>query len=235
MEQAMSNPIPPDEIRQIPSWTRKYAQNRALPQFVVMAVWGLLFSGIFWSAYAGGQAHRAGQTLRFGLWLAVAVVCTAANLFLSIYLSFPGRAKRVVQMLTAWLYKSEGQVTIELPKTLRVSPMVPVLFAVGVLGQVVLAGSIPVRYQQPVSALYMIPFMLYIVFACKSVRGLWMTLWPALYALHAVLLLVGAPIVFENQWEFLNMLIPTAGYGALSFLAAHLYSRFALRRLRHLG
>jgi hypothetical protein len=77
--------------------------------------------------------------------------------------------------------------------------------------------------------------MLCIVLTGQSVGGLAVVLWPVLYALHAVLLLSGAPILFEDKWEVLNMLLPVFGYGMLSFLAGHLYSRIALRRLRHLG
>jgi len=56
--------------------------------------------------------------------------------------------------------------------------------------------------------------------------------WPSLYAVHAALLLAGAPILFAAKWDALNMALPTFGYGVLSFLVSHLYSRFALRRLR---
>lgn len=60
-------------------------------------------------------------------------------------------------------------------------------------------------------------------------------LWPGLYALHAILILAGAPIVLTGPWEALNMLIPIAGYGMLAGLASHAYGRFALHRLRRLA
>ena len=59
-----------------------------------------------------------------------------------------------------------------------------------------------------------------------------MLLWPGLYALHAILIVAGAPIVFTGAWEGLNMLLPVAGYGLLAGLAGHIYSRFALRKLK---
>ena len=138
-------------------------------------------------------------------------------------------------MLNARLYKSEGRVTVETTHDSRGKFVVPALFGMCVLGQVALGSYIPARYQQPVSALYVIPFLLFLVLSGKSVGGVAVVLWPILYALHAVLLLAGAPVLFQGKWEALNMLIPTAGYGALSFLVGHLYSRFALRRLRQLG
>jgi hypothetical protein len=57
-------------------------------------------------------------------------------------------------------------------------------------------------------------------------------LWPVLYALHAMLIVAGVPIVFSGKWKLLDMLIPTVGYGLLSAGIAHIYSRVVLRRLR---
>ncbi len=61
-------------------------------------------------------------------------------------------------------------------------------------------------------------------------------LWPALYAAHAILIVAGAPIAFTaHPWDMLNVLIPIAGYGLISGLAQHVYSRIALARLRKLS
>ena len=60
-------------------------------------------------------------------------------------------------------------------------------------------------------------------------------LWPALYAVHAILIVAGAPILFTGKWVSLNMMVPVAGYGILSALIAHLRGRFALRKLRRLA
>lgn len=57
-------------------------------------------------------------------------------------------------------------------------------------------------------------------------------LWPILYTLHAILIVVGAPIVFAGRDESFNMYLPIFGYGALTVLAVHLYNRLALRRLQ---
>ena len=62
-----------------------------------------------------------------------------------------------------------------------------------------------------------------------------MMLWPTLYAIHAILLVAGAPIYFGGKWEALNMFVPVVGYGVLAALAGHIYSRIALRRLRTLA
>ncbi len=47
--------------------------------------------------------------------------------------------------------------------------------------------------------------------------------------------MAGAPILFGGEWQSLNMLLPVGGYGILSALVAHAYSRRALRNLKVLA
>jgi hypothetical protein len=47
-----------------------------------------------------------------------------------------------------------------------------------------------------------------------------------------VLIVAGAPIAFVGRWEPLNMLVPIIGYGLLTSLIGHLYSRWALHSVR---
>ena len=96
-------------------------------------------------------------------------------------------------------------------------------------------GYIPIRYMQPVSAIYMVPFLVVIWFLIRPASSGLFLLWPALYGLHAVLLVAGVPILFSGKWDCMNMLLPTIGYGLLTTLVMHIYSRFALGRLRHLA
>ena len=77
--------------------------------------------------------------------------------------------------------------------------------------------------------------LLYLSYRLRKVSSPFMLLWPVLYGLHAILLAAGAPIYFGGNLEILNMLVPTAGYGLLSAVAGHIYSRFALRNLRRLA
>ena len=94
--------------------------------------------------------------------------------------------------------------------------------------------EIPIKYMQPISALYMVPFLVGLWFLMRPMAGCLALLWPLLYAIHAILIVSGAPILFTGPWYVLNMLIPVAGYGMLSALVSHLYSRVALRRLKRL-
>ena len=96
-------------------------------------------------------------------------------------------------------------------------------------------GYIPDQYMQPVSALYAVPFLVLLIVLKRPAGVPVMLLWPALYALHAILIMAGAPILFTGKWDGLNMLIPAAGYGILTGLVGHAYNRFALHRLRRLA
>jgi hypothetical protein len=88
---------------------------------------------------------------------------------------------------------------------------------------------------QPVSAIYVVPFLLVLHLMIRPAAGKLMLLWPTLYALHAILVVAGAPILFSGHWKGLNMLMPIAGYGLLTSLICHLYSRYALRKVKRLA
>ena len=141
----------------------------------------------------------------------------------------------------AWSSRGIGRQVAEPDQVVgRVSLWVAFLFKFCILASILLGmmGFFPIRYMQPVSALYIVPFFVYV--GARHARdgragSLFMSLWAALYALHAILLVAGAPIHFGRLDEALNVLIPLVGYGLIAALAAHIYSRFALRRLRALA
>ncbi len=223
------NQLPPDHIREIPKWTRAYARNRTLPALVVMAVWLALFlcsSRFFGRA---GDAWRAGQKVQFSLWLAAGLVCLATILLPSI----PPVTRKLQRALSKALYGHEGEVAVAADSQPRrvVRYAVCTIFIGGVLAEVALGSHIPDRYVQPVSALYVLPFL---VMAARW-AGLAGVLYPLLYGFHAVLILAGAPIWFQGKWAQLNILLPIGGYGILSLLGGHIYNRIALGRLRRLG
>ena len=113
--------------------------------------------------------------------------------------------------------------------------LVGVGFLLGVQASVLLGlvGKLPLEWMQPVSALYCVPLLIYSALRFHS--GIWPWLYAALYALHAILVMAGAPILFGGEWQSLNMLLPVGGYGILSALVAHAYSRRALRKLKVLA
>lgn len=222
-----------EEMRQLQHWVRYYAQNRSLPVVVVLLAFALLSLGIGLLSYFGGMAYRNGS---WGL-LAVCTVALVFALAATIYVSVPRWGGLRLQQLAQSLYAREGSVTITTPHAHRswLGLALGVAFGSCVFGSVVLGllGYLPDgKYMQPISALYVVPFLVALNFLMRPATGYIPLLWPLLYALHAVLIVVGAPIVFVGSWEALNMFVPIVGYGLLTSLVGHLYSRWALHNVR---
>ncbi len=224
-----------NDLREIPTWARRYAENRTLPMLVffgIFVVGSAAFGGLsYLTAWAYVTGHRA---------LAVAamlVLCGFAAWWM--WFSFVG-GQRIMRRITARLYRSEGTVSVgpaAEPDIWRKSPAVGFVFMFCVIASVGLGllGVLPIRYMQPISALYFVPFCVYLGITQRGTGSPFMSLWPTLYGIHAILLVAGAPIYFGGKWEALNMLIPVIGYGVLAALAGHIYSRVALHRLRMLA
>jgi len=223
------------DIRSIPTWARRYAQNRTLPMLgslVIFVVGFAAFGGLsYLTAWAYVTGHRT---------LAVATMLLLSGFTAWwLWFSFVG-GPGILRRITERLYRSEGAVSVgpspeaDMP---RVTPAVGFLLVFCVIASVGLdlLEVLPIRYMQPVSALYVIPFFVYIGITQRGSGSPFMWLWPTLYGIHAILLVAGAPIYFGGTWEELNMLMPVVGYGLVAALAGHIYSRIALRRLRALA
>ncbi len=119
-------------------------------------------------------------------------------------------------------------------KKQRVGYVVAMVFVSCVFISVILGllGYLRIKYMQPVSALYCVPFLVFLYLWQRPIVSSLALLWPTLYAIHAILVVAGVPIQFGKPWIFLNMLIPVAGYGILCTLIGHLYSRYALKKLK---
>jgi len=217
-----------EKLKEIQKWTRRYAENRTLPFLVGMLTFLFLFSGPCGLFYVAGNAYRAGNMLLFWVCIfAVVLVSTAIIL-----------AARFIERL---LYRKEGQIKLAIPKKTkrqrRAGRIAGLLFGVCVMFSIILVVlcKIPIKYMQPVSAICFIPLIIAIgIWQPPSVKpaGFLVWLWPTLYVIHAILIVAGVPIVFDKPWTALNMLIPIAGYAILCGLLGHVYSRYALKKLK---
>jgi len=222
-----------DESRRIHRWIRRYAQNRSLPVAISLIVFTLLFLAISLSSLWGGIAYRNGNMVLFSFCLGVAIVAMVAT----IYVAVPRWGGRRLHELGQKFYESEGRATINPQRAQR--PWLVVCLGLGfgmcVVSQVFLGvlGYLPThKYMQPISALYMVPFLVALNLLMRPATGNVPLLWPLLYALHAIAIVAGAPIVFRGPWEALNMLVPVIGYGLLTAIIGHIYSRWALHSVR---
>ena len=217
-----------EELKEIPKWTRRYAENRTLPFMVSMFTFLLLFLGTGGLFYAAGIAYRSGNQLLFWICIFSIVLVITAIIW----------AARLIERL---LYRKEGQIKLTIPAQTKKARMAGgiagLLFGACVLISIILGvlGYIPIKYMQPVSAIYVVPYIVSLgIWQRPGVNpaGFLAWLWPILYAIHAILIVVGVPILFHGPWTALNMLIPIAGYGILCGLLGHLYSRYALKKLK---
>jgi hypothetical protein len=225
-----------EDAQQMQRLVRRYAQNRSLPVVVNLIAFTILFLAIALSSYWGGIAYRNGNSMLLAICLWMLTIALTAT----IYFSVPRWGGQRLQRMAEGLYAREGQVTISvLPgRRQRLAGALAVGFLVCVTGSVTfgLLGYLPTdKYMQPVSALYVVPFLVALNFLMRPATGNVPLLWPLLYAIHATLIVAGVPIVFVGIWRPLNMLVPTVGYGLLASLIGHLYSRWALRRVRSLA
>jgi len=226
------SPETAEDPRKLGKWARVYAQNRSLGVVVFMVVFLALYLMLGGSSYLAGVAYRAGQWPLYWGCLAIVIVAVAAVL----YLSVPWWGGKLIERLIERLYASEGGVQLAPPSRGRFRLLV-ILSVAGSLclaAEIVLGqqGVIPEQYMQPVSTIYVVPILVAMVLLSRPVVGPIAFLWPTLYALHAILILAGTPIIFVGCWAPLNWLIPTFGYALLVALIGHIYSRFALRKLR---
>jgi hypothetical protein len=200
-----------------------------------MIVFVALAAAIGGPSYLAGVAYRSSNMPLF--WASIAVLVPAVVAL--VYLSTPRWGGKLQERVVQRLYASEGHVAFSAPSE---GKKVWAGVLAGCFGTCVLASVaagfvfyIPFQYMQPISALYVVPFLVGLWLLMRPMVGYAALLWPALYAAHAILIVAGAPILFTGPWEGLNMLVPIAGYGVLAGLVGHLYSRVALGRLRRLA
>lgn len=215
--------------QQVTRWTRQYAQSRAFPVLVGLAVMGSIAGVIMVASMGGGWAWRAGHYFLFCFCLAMAITAVGLNIWFSV----PPWGGRWLHRFAWRYYDREGRVNITcnaLPKQTKwIAWGVVFLFVSSILTHVILGvgGYISDEMMQPVSALYVVPFSVFIALASRTYLYL---LFPTLYSLHAALLLTGVPLrLWSNQGSDM-MILPM--YMAFTAIVMHLYNRYALTRLK---
>jgi len=222
-----------DDLRDIPKWAGRYAQNRTLRIVVALGI-VLAGAGVFLGlGYLSAWTFRSENRLL--IWASLAALWAFVGWWL--WFSFVGAA-RLIPRITQRLYRADGSVSMggapdtELPQVPNLAICVLLLFAVAHMF-LTQRGALPERYLQPISVLYAVPFMLWVGLKLRpSPRSPFMFLWPALFVIHGVSIVAGVPI---SRGIAFDIFVPTVGYGLIAALAGHIYSRVALRRLRALA
>lgn len=223
-----------EKLKEIPKWTRKYAQNRTIPALIQLVIGLCLFAGIAIPSYFGGMAYRAGNLVLFWICIFVWAVAMISLAFFCV----PKWGGKFIERISRRLYGREGDVSISLSETAKkkkwLGYIAGMIFSSCVLGSVVLGfkGYIAIKYMQPVSALYVVPFLVFQYFWQRPKIGPLALLWPVLYTIHAILIVAGVPILFTGNLTGFNMFLPTFGYGFLTYIIGYIYSRYVLRKLK---
>ena len=235
----MSNPKQnPTDPREIAKWAERYARSRTIP-FLVQ--WVFITTLVVVLGALSQGAIMAWQTGHSGLqWTCILVIAVLTSTLL--WFSIASGGRKQVWHISQWVYGREGYASYRPrgdvdKRAKRMSWLLPVGLGLGIshlIGLVLVGlGHLDMRYLQPFSALYMVPFLAMMILSQRL--GFWAWLWPVLYAAHAVLLFAGAPIHFSGVLRYLDIIVPVFGYGFLSMIVGHFYSRYAFRRLKSLA
>ena len=235
-----------ERVKDISKWTKRYVQNRTLTVIVLLVMAMLL--GLFVSAFVGFSLALAAIGFRkgniilgcVGIAVLVAVLVVTVKFIIIFVAKFGGKNRGLIdQIVDRWIYGKEGTASIPLPKITKkmrgldyIFGAICIIYILGV-NHLCMMGYIAFKYQQPITALFLVPaFVFEYFFLMRPKVGLFFLLWPILYAIHAILILAGVPIFFTGYMRFGNMVIPLFGYFLLTCLVGHLYSRYALGKLK---
>jgi cytochrome c biogenesis protein CcdA len=220
------------DLREIPKWTRRYAQNRTLRDLVGIAL-SFVLGGVYAGLIAGIMvAYKRSDHILIGVLVIVLAGCVAFCL----------RYLPLMRSIMERLYGKEGTVSLDPKRDFPVAgrPSRPVLIASVLALNLLLwlALDAPGVYGEPIAALGYIPLLIYQWAKSRPSGSPFLLLAPALLGLHALLLIAGVPIYVRvgGDYERLaNVIGPIVAYGLVAVLAGHVYSRVALRRLRALA
>ena len=234
-----------EKLKEIPKWTRKYAQNRTLTILVLM-VMTMLF-GMFVAFLVGFllalvfAGFSKGNVVLgcVGIAVLVAVLAAIVKFYIFMFAKFGGKNKGLLdKIIDRWIYGREGFTSMPQPKLSKrkkwLDIFVGIVYMVCLIGSMELGmtGYIPVKYLLPFMALFVVPFGVYQYYVLWPRLGPVLLICPILYTIHAILIIAGVPIYFTGIFAVpLNMLLPLI-YTLLTYMIGHLYSRYALKKLK---
>jgi len=227
------------KLKDIPKWTRRYAQNRTLTIFVLMVMICLVSGVVAVPAALAVVAFQKGNII---LALVSIALLVAVSIFLIIFVSkFGGKNRGLIdQLVEQWIYGKEGAVSMPGPKIMKENSWLEIVFSVVFFicffGSWYLSeeGYIAFKYLQHVSAIYFVPFLVFEYFLRRPRLGPILLVCPILYTIHAILIVAGVPIFFTGNFYILSICLPLLVYTFLTYVIGHVYSRYALKKLKGL-
>ncbi|MFA7692470.1 MAG: hypothetical protein GX117_10210 [Candidatus Hydrogenedentes bacterium] len=224
----------PGDPRLIMRWARSYAKSRTISFLVQWVFIMVMVICIGIAASLTHTAHQQGKIATFYLSV-MAMVFAAAAL---VWFSISRWSSELIYNITNWLYGREGYASYsgsgqDGPMPVWLTGLGGGLLVYHLVGALLISFNyVSIRHMQPWSAAYMTPYLILMVLYQRL--GFWAWIWPLLYGLHGIALFFGAPIRFSGELELLNIVVPIFGYGLIAILTGHLYSRYALWKLKTL-
>jgi hypothetical protein len=237
-----------EKLKEIPKWSRRYAQNRTLtiPVLMVMGVLLITFIAVLVALplHLAVAGFRKGNIILGWVGIAFFVAALAAVLtFLIIFiLKFCRKNSGLIEQLVEQrIYGKEGAVSMPGPKIMKkniwLGIVIGVVLYICFFGSWHLAteGYIAFKYLQPISVFYIVPWLVSEYFERRPRIGPLFLISPALYTIHAILIVAGVPLFFTTEnFCIFNILLPLIGYTFLAYVIGHIYSRYALKKLKGL-
>lgn len=228
-----------EKLKEIPKWTRSYAQNRTLSIFVLIVLTALIGGFVAFPISLGIATAMRGNMLVTGI-CAVLFITELLTLII-LALKFGGKNRGLIdQKIDQWIYGKDGSVSMPAPKSMKKKWLYivsGVIIQILIIGSMYLAmeGYFAFKYLQPFMAIYFVPFLVFQYLLQQPRLGPLLLLCPVLYAIHAILIIAGVPIYFTGTFAVpLNMFLPLFGYTFVAYIIAHIYSRHALKKLKDL-
>ncbi len=214
------NKVPQDteKLKEIPKWARRYAESRTAP----MIIWHLVFIVCFGLVFLSVYFFLKERFIFAAIILALDVV-----IFIYFLITYDRHE--------AEYFTKTGIPQSESVKQIRKFLPLPLILCVVISVIMEQRGVFPANLEVPVSALYVCPLLIFANW--RWARGSFIGyLWATLYAAWAIAILFKVPILTFSQGGQLKpgdeMYLAAPVTGVITGLAAYIYSRYALKKLK---
>lgn len=207
-----------DRLKEIPKWARRYALNKTMSMVVMFMIFLLSFAVVS----AGVHCFLNGNP--FLGWVMIGV-------FVMVFIcSFS-----VEKYCKTHCYEQDGMSKSERVEEIKKFLALPLVILAGFSIYAMKYFNIPMRLSMPISATYVCPLLAYVNWRWARYDSFIGYLWAGLYGAWATAILLNVPLLtFAGRWEGQEMYITVSITGLIAALAAHLYNRYALRKLKKL-
>ncbi|HCU37333.1 MAG TPA: hypothetical protein DGT21_18445 [Armatimonadetes bacterium] len=203
---------------------------------------GRVFTGLYVAGCAAALAlgYLTIRTHQNGLPLlaATGVVLLSATAVAMLWLCTPGGERLVNAVADRTSRRTEPTSVVDFPGASWVPDGVPswvwlsLVFCILVQTGLSVLGVVPAVLMQPLSIIWAVPLLYHASGRFFRRFHPLKMLWPGLYGVHAVLVLLGLPLSLGSPLQGLDILMPGAVYGLIACAAAQAHRHLALQHTR---